>query len=43
MIKDDAKIGVVGAGTMGTGIAQVAATQGHHVYLYDAYPCSRVT
>lgn len=38
MISNDAKIGVVGAGTMGTGIAQVAATQGHHVYLYDAYP-----
>lgn len=33
----DTKIGVVGAGTMGTGIAQVAATKGHTVYLYDAY------
>lgn len=31
-------IGVVGAGTMGTGIAQVAATSGHEVYLYDAFP-----
>ena len=30
-------IGVVGAGTMGTGIAQVASTYGHEVYLYDAY------
>jgi len=30
-------IGVVGAGTMGTGIAQVASTFGHEVYLYDAY------
>ncbi len=38
MISKNAKIGVVGAGTMGTGIAQVAATQGHQVYLYDAYP-----
>lgn len=38
MISNDAKIGVIGAGTMGTGIAQVAATQGHKVYLYDAYP-----
>ncbi|MEX0722294.1 MAG: 3-hydroxyacyl-CoA dehydrogenase NAD-binding domain-containing protein [Gracilimonas sp.] len=38
MIKDNAKIGVIGAGTMGTGIAQVAATQGHRVFLYDAYP-----
>jgi 3-hydroxybutyryl-CoA dehydrogenase len=31
-------VGVVGAGTMGTGIAQVASTFGHEVYLYDAYP-----
>lgn len=31
-------IGVVGAGTMGTGIAQVASTKGHKVYVYDAYP-----
>lgn len=38
MISKNTKIGVVGAGTMGTGIAQVAATQGHQVYLYDAYP-----
>lgn len=30
-------IGVVGAGTMGTGIAQVASTCGHDVFLYDAY------
>ncbi|MTI88543.1 MAG: 3-hydroxybutyryl-CoA dehydrogenase [Balneolaceae bacterium] len=37
MITEDAKIGVVGAGTMGAGIAQVASTQGHQVYLYDAY------
>lgn len=32
-----AVIGVVGAGTMGTGIAQVASTFGHKVYVYDAY------
>lgn len=31
-------VGVVGAGTMGTGIAQVASTFGHRVLLYDAYP-----
>lgn len=31
-------IGVAGAGTMGTGIAQVAATFGHDVYLFDAFP-----
>lgn len=30
-------IGVVGAGTMGTGIAQIASTFGHEVYLYDSY------
>jgi 3-hydroxybutyryl-CoA dehydrogenase len=28
-------IGVVGAGTMGTGIAQVASTHGHNVFIYD--------
>src|SRR6478736_6813322 len=28
-------IGVVGAGTMGNGIAQVAARAGHHVVLHD--------
>ena len=31
-------VGVVGAGTMGAGIAQVAATGGHPVRLYDAAP-----
>lgn len=31
-------IGVVGAGTMGTGIAQVAAQAGFEVLLYDVYP-----
>jgi 3-hydroxybutyryl-CoA dehydrogenase len=31
------KIGVIGAGTMGTGIAQVASTFGHQVVLYDPY------
>ncbi len=28
-------VAVIGAGTMGAGIAQVAATAGHKVYLYD--------
>ena len=32
------KIGVVGAGTMGSGIAQVAAFHGHQVYLCDKEP-----
>jgi 3-hydroxybutyryl-CoA dehydrogenase len=30
------KVGVIGAGTMGSGIAQVAAQAGHSVVLYDA-------
>lgn len=30
------KIGVIGAGTMGSGIAQIAATKGHAVCLYDS-------
>jgi 3-hydroxybutyryl-CoA dehydrogenase len=29
-------VGIVGAGTMGAGIAQVAAAAGHPVRLYDA-------
>lgn len=33
----DTAVGVVGAGTMGQGIAQIASTFGHQVYLYDAY------
>jgi len=28
-------IGVIGSGAMGSGIAQVAATVGHTVFLYD--------
>lgn len=31
-------IGVVGAGAMGSGIAQIAAEAGHPVVIYDAYP-----
>ena len=31
------KISVIGAGTMGTGIAQIAATNGHKVCLYDSF------
>ena len=31
-------VGVVGAGTMGTGIAQVAAVAGHRVLIADAVP-----
>ncbi|WP_340106471.1 3-hydroxyacyl-CoA dehydrogenase NAD-binding domain-containing protein [Rhodohalobacter sp. 8-1] len=30
-------VGVVGAGTMGSGIAQIAATHGHDVFLFDAF------
>jgi 3-hydroxybutyryl-CoA dehydrogenase len=32
------KVGVVGAGAMGSGIAQVAAMAGHQTVLFDAYP-----
>ncbi|MEI6741060.1 MAG: 3-hydroxyacyl-CoA dehydrogenase NAD-binding domain-containing protein, partial [Gemmatimonadaceae bacterium] len=35
-IASDALIGVVGAGAMGAGIAQVAAVHGHPVVLADA-------
>ena len=31
------KVSVVGAGTMGAGIAQIAATKGHEVCLYDSF------
>jgi 3-hydroxybutyryl-CoA dehydrogenase len=37
LINSDAVIGVIGAGTMGAGIAQVAAKAGHQVLLYDAF------
>ena len=30
------KVSVIGAGTMGSGIAQIAATKGHEVCLYDS-------
>jgi 3-hydroxybutyryl-CoA dehydrogenase len=32
------KIGVIGSGAMGSGIAQVAALAGHEVHVYDANP-----
>lgn len=35
-LKRDATVAVIGAGTMGAGIAQVAALAGHHVLLVDA-------
>lgn len=38
MLNQHSIIGIVGAGTMGTGIAQIAASFGHKVYLYDAFP-----
>ena len=31
------KVSVIGAGTMGTGIAQIAAIKGHEVCLYDSF------
>lgn len=38
MITENIKIGVIGAGSMGSGIAQIAATSGHDVLLYDTNP-----
>ena len=32
---DKIAIGVVGAGAMGSGIAQIAAQNGHDVFIYD--------
>ncbi len=32
------KVGIIGSGAMGAGIAQVAATVGHNVFLYDNNP-----
>lgn len=37
-MEDKIQVGVIGAGTMGAGIAQVAAQAGHGVCLYDARP-----
>ena len=37
-IRADTTVGVIGAGTMGAGIAQVAALAGHSVLLYDVDP-----
>ena len=35
MLNAESRIGIVGAGAMGSGIAQVAATAGHQVCLFD--------
>lgn len=40
MLNKDSTIGVLGAGTMGSGIAQVAAGAGHKVILLDTHPAS---
>lgn len=37
-LNQSTRIGVVGAGTMGTGIAQIAAAHKHKVYLFDPFP-----
>ena len=37
-ITNDTKIGVIGSGAMGSGIAQVAAMAGHPVVIYDTNP-----
>ncbi|MFI5150647.1 MAG: 3-hydroxyacyl-CoA dehydrogenase NAD-binding domain-containing protein [Bacteroidia bacterium] len=36
MLNKDSIIGVIGSGAMGSGIAQVAATAGHRVHLFDS-------
>lgn len=38
-----ARVGVVGAGTMGSGIAQVAALGGYETFLHDAIPAALET
>lgn len=35
MLNNTTVVGVIGSGAMGSGIAQVAATHGHLVYIYD--------
>ncbi|MFN3196155.1 MAG: 3-hydroxyacyl-CoA dehydrogenase NAD-binding domain-containing protein [Chlorobiota bacterium] len=37
MLDNNSIIGVIGSGTMGRGIAQIAATEGHKVVLYDVH------
>jgi 3-hydroxybutyryl-CoA dehydrogenase len=39
-VADKARIGIVGAGLMGHGIAQVFALAGHPVVVYDAVPAA---
>lgn len=41
-LSDIRKIGVVGAGTMGQGIAQVSALNGFHVILFDIHDASLI-
>ena len=36
--RSDMNVAVIGAGTMGSGIAQVCATEGHEVLLCDVSP-----
>ena len=35
MLNKDSRIGIVGSGAMGAGIAQVAASAGHTIFVYD--------
>lgn len=37
------KVGIIGSGAMGSGIAQVAAMAGHEVHVYDANPVAAQT
>ena len=36
MFNQQSIIGIIGSGAMGSGIAQVAATAGHQVFIYDS-------
>ena len=36
MFSQQSVIGIIGSGAMGSGIAQVAATYGHKVFIYDS-------
>lgn len=43
MTTSDNRVAIIGAGTMGRGIAQVFAQNGHEVYLHDVVPAAMET
>ena len=42
-MSDVQRVGVLGAGVMGSGIAQIAATAGYETVCYDIDPAALVT